>query len=233
MPLAHSSTRWKRLTSAVCQFLAKDLVPIDTVNDAGFRSMLKVFEPRYTLPDRTTFSRHYLPSLYQKQKALVSDQMASGLKYFALTTDCWTSRAQHSFMSLTVHYISAEWNLLSHMLETGEITAEHTAVNLSSYLIECLSRWSLQSTQVSAAVTDNASNITAAISRMEWLHLGCFSHTLQLGVQKAVSLTEVSRAFGRARKVFGHFHSSVKSTNILRQKQQDLCHDQHKLIQVL
>ena len=43
-----------------------------------------------------------------------------------------------------------------------------------------------------AAVTDNTSNITAAISRMEWLHFGCFSHTLQLGVQKAVSLSEVS-----------------------------------------
>ena len=139
MPLTQSSTRWKRLTSAVCQFLAKDLVPID----AGFWSMLKVFEPRYTFPDRTTFSRHYLPSLYQKQKALVFEQMASGLKYFALTTDCWTSRAQHSFMSLTVHYISAEWNLQSHMLETGEITTEHTAVNLSSYLQESLGRWNL------------------------------------------------------------------------------------------
>ena len=145
--------------------------------------------------------------------------MASGLKYFSITTDCWTSRAQHSFMSLTVHYISAEWTLQSHMLETGEITTGHTVVNLSSYLEECLDRWNLQSTQVSAVVTDNALNITAAISRLEWQHFGCFSHTLQLDVQKAISLTDVSRAFGRARK---HFHSSVKSTNILRQKQQDL-----------
>ena len=233
MPLAQSSTRWKNLTSVVSQFLARDLVPIDTVNDPGFRKMLKMFEPRYALPDWITFSRHYLPSLYHKQSAIVSEKMASGLKYFAVTTDCWTSRAQHSFMSLTVHYISAEWNLQSHMLETGEITAEHTAVNLSIYLQECLDRWNLQSTQVSAAVTDNASNITAAIGKMEWVHFGCFSHTLQLGVQKAIYLTEVSRAFGRARKLVGHFHSSVKSTNVLRQKQQNLRHNQHKLIQVL
>ena len=68
-------------------------------------------------------------------------------------------------MSLTIHYISAEWNLQSHMIETGEITAEHTAVNLSIYLQECLDR--LHSTQVSAAVTDNASRITAAISKLE------------------------------------------------------------------
>ena len=104
------------------------------------------------------------------------------------------------------------------MLETGEITTEHTVVNLSSYLEECLDRWNLQSTQVSAVVTDNASNITATISRLEWKHFGCFSLTLQLGVQKAMSLTGVSRAFGRARKLVGHFHSSVKSTNVLRQR---------------
>ena len=86
-------------------------------------------------------------------------------------------------------------------LETGEITAEYTAVSLSIYLQECLDQWNLQSIQVSAAVTDNASSITAAIGKMEWVHFGCFSHTLQLGVQKAISLTEVSRAFGRARKL--------------------------------
>jgi len=51
VPLSRSSTRWKSLTNAVCQFLARDLVPIDTVNDTGFWSMLKVFEPRYVLPD--------------------------------------------------------------------------------------------------------------------------------------------------------------------------------------
>lgn len=121
---------------------------------------------------------------------------------------------------------------VSHAGDRGN-TAEHTAVNLSIYLQECLDRCNLQSTQVSAAVTDDTSNITAAIGKMEWVHFGCFSHTLQLGVQKAISLTEVSRAFDQARKLVGYFHSSVKSTNVLRQKQQDLQHNQHKLIQVL
>ena len=110
--------------------------------------------------------------------------MSSGLKYSALTTDYWTSRAQHSYMSLTVHYICDEWNLESHMLESGEITAKHTAVNLSNYLENCLDQWKLKSTQVSTAVNNNASNITAAINRLEWQHFGCFSHTMQLGVYR-------------------------------------------------
>ena len=36
MPLAQSSTRWKNLISVISKFLAKNLVPIDTVNDPGF-----------------------------------------------------------------------------------------------------------------------------------------------------------------------------------------------------
>ena len=49
----------------------------------------------------------------------------------------------------------------SHMLETEEITVDHMAVNLSNYLKKALN---LASTQIGAAVTDNASNITAAIN---------------------------------------------------------------------
>ena len=97
IPLSRSSPKWKSLTNAVCQFLARDIVPIDTVKDAGFRNILKVFEPIYILSDRFTFSRHYVPELYQKQKTKICEQMTSGLRYFTITTDCWSSRANHVF----------------------------------------------------------------------------------------------------------------------------------------
>ena len=71
-------------------------------------------------------------------------------------------------MSLTVHYISPEWDLKSHMLEMGKITVEHTAINLSNDLKESLDRWMLPSTEISVVVTDNASSITAAINKLEW-----------------------------------------------------------------
>ena len=67
-PLPRSSSRWKALTNSVCYFLAKDLHPLSTVNDKGFLHMLKEFEPRYSPPDRTTITRHYLLELYAKEK---------------------------------------------------------------------------------------------------------------------------------------------------------------------
>ena len=72
---------------------------------------------------------------------------------------------------------------------------------------------------ISAIVTDNASNITAAIYQLGCQRFGCFSHTLQLSVQKALNLSSISRALGHAKCLVSHFHSSTKSTNVLRQKQ--------------
>ena len=115
------------------------------------------------------------------------------------------------------------------LLETGEIIVQHTAINLTNYLEEALTRWNLPITQISAVVIDNAANITAAIDRQR---IGCFSHTLQLSVQKALNLPVMSRAIAHEKCLVSHFHSSVKSTNVLRQKQRDLKHAEHKLIQV-
>jgi len=41
---------------------------------------------------------------------------------------------------------------------------QHTAVNLGNYFEEVIAHWNLPATHISAVVTDNASNITAAIA---------------------------------------------------------------------
>jgi len=44
--------KWKTITSSVCHYLAKDMMPYSTVNNISFQSMLRTFEFRYVLPDR-------------------------------------------------------------------------------------------------------------------------------------------------------------------------------------
>ena len=68
-------------------------------------------------------------------------QMSSDLQAYAITTDGWSSRANHSYIALTVHYIDLEWRRCSHMLETAECSADHTAINLASSLEATLSHW--------------------------------------------------------------------------------------------
>ncbi len=75
--LPRSSPRWKRLTQSVCYFIAKDLHPYDTVNDPGFRNMIKTFEPRYNPPDRKSLATNYFPKMYDDEKEKIKQQLTN------------------------------------------------------------------------------------------------------------------------------------------------------------
>jgi len=46
LPLVHTTVKWKKLTEAVCYYIAKDMLPLDTVSGEGFlRVWLKNLSP--------------------------------------------------------------------------------------------------------------------------------------------------------------------------------------------
>jgi len=230
-PLSTSSKRWKILNQAVSHCIAKDMLPISIVNNVGFRAMLHTFEPRYVVPDRKTFSQNYIPEIYQSEKARIAAAMARGLKNFSLTTDGWTSRANHSYITHTIHYIDELWNLQAHLLDTAEMPSEHTGINLADELRDSLVKWDLKDDDLVSITTDNARNIVCAVEILSWPRFGCLAHTLQIGVKKAMEIPQISTALARARRVVTHFHHSSKSSYILKRKQRDLHVEELSLVQ--
>ena len=63
-PLPRNTTRW---TVSVCYYIAKDMLPLDTVSGKGFLHMVNEFKSRYDPPGRKALTTHYLPRLYQQQ----------------------------------------------------------------------------------------------------------------------------------------------------------------------
>ncbi|XP_051980577.1 E3 SUMO-protein ligase ZBED1-like [Xyrauchen texanus] len=80
-----------------------------------------------------------------------------------ITSDTWTSVATESYMSVTVHYIDELWNLVSYVLQTTEVEANHRSVCLAEMLTKAMEEWGLMSKDP-AIVTDNAANMQPAIS---------------------------------------------------------------------
>ena len=214
-PLVRSSPRWNRLTEAVCYFVAKGTQPMDTVNDTGFRKMIHEFEPRYTPPDRKTISNHYLLLMFETEKQRIRTAVGSA-EYYSVTTDLWTSWAKHAYTGLTVHDMSGDFSLRNHLLETKEFPDTHTANNIAEELETILQEWNLPQDKLCAVTTDNGTNIVLAADILGWQRMPCFSHTLQLAVEKAMSLPDVSRALARCRCLVSHFNHSSKSTYLLK-----------------
>jgi len=78
--------------------------------------------------------------------------------------------------------------------------------------------------------TGGTSNLHA-FSLLGWTHVSCFSFALQLAFERVMDIPRVSRAVARCKQLVGHFNHSSKSSYLLKQKQYELKHKQHHLIQ--
>ncbi len=90
------------------------------VDNAVFCELVMVLEPRYHIPSRPHFNQDVVPALYCKAKAKVVD----GLKKtdnVAMTTDRWTFRACQSYITVTAHVITTEWEMKSFVIQTRSL----------------------------------------------------------------------------------------------------------------
>lgn len=86
----------------------------------------------------------------------------------------WTlgSSTNKCIHTVTAHYITSEWEMKHHCLQTCEVDERLTAEK----------EWGLQC-KAYGCTTDNASNITnAVVNHFQLVYLPCIGHTLQLSV---------------------------------------------------
>ncbi|KAF3861204.1 hypothetical protein F7725_001459 [Dissostichus mawsoni] len=190
-----NSEKAKKITQSVAAFIAKDLRPYSVVENAGFRHLLKTLEPRYKLPSRSHFTENVIPALYNGTKAQVMASMIQA-KRVAITCDAWTSVATESYLTVTAHYISEDWQFLSHVLQTRAVYESHTGAHVAELLSRVVEEWQLSDKDV-VLVTDNASNMIAAAEFGKFPHVKCFAHTLNLASQRALKVATLSRLLGR------------------------------------
>ena len=79
-----------------------------------------------------------------------------------VATDIWISRPTEAYITITAYYISNELKVESNVSCTSEMVERHADINTASSIQEVLEIRNIQASHVSAVVTDNASNTTAA-----------------------------------------------------------------------
>ena len=161
-----------------------DLQPAKIVEDIGFQKLIAILDPRYHFP-----SRDLLPARYERCSSILIEVLGK-IESCTLTTDFWTSRANESYITVTCHFIDGTW-------ETQIICIEHLQCHWFSQCRrvaeELKYKWKI-SDKITCVVTDNASNMTAALKLTDWKNLPCFAHTINLIVQEAVNKDSVLAA---------------------------------------
>ena len=122
-----TSKERRRLTDAFTNCIVRDVLPIHTIDKAGFHELVAALNPRNELPYKDYFSRIAIPSLYEEKWENLLHKICGEIFGFSATADLWSSRPYICFM---VHYIDLKWVLQSHCSQARCIPEDHTGQQL-------------------------------------------------------------------------------------------------------
>ena len=74
-----NSVQSKTITKVIAPIMAKDLQSYSIVEDAGVKQLMKLLEPPYQLPRRTTSSRTIIPKMYRKERAKIASTIQNDI----------------------------------------------------------------------------------------------------------------------------------------------------------
>uniref|UniRef100_A0A8C7R8M3 HAT C-terminal dimerisation domain-containing protein n=1 Tax=Oncorhynchus mykiss TaxID=8022 RepID=A0A8C7R8M3_ONCMY len=206
--------------------------PVNLIEGVGFKKMLNILEPGYTVPKRETVM-HALTAKYHntKEKVLESIQNSQAVSF---TTDMWTSLRMESYMTISAHFITKAWRPQCLVLETKQMEENPTTANIAERLGEVADAYEIPGCKRVALVHDNAANMVlcADILRQEaeWADVKgvrCTGHTLQLCINAALEQDPICRTAAAARHLTAHFKKEARKG--LKQKPQKVA--EHLLTQ--
>lgn len=126
-----SKSQQDKITDALVYMIAIDLLPFRTVEKEGFKKFMTEICPLYKIPSRKVISEVKIPKLFLEINLNIS-RILENINYMALTTDCWTSVANESYLSITAHFVNENWELQSVCLACKYISVNETAQNIAN-----------------------------------------------------------------------------------------------------
>ena len=218
IPYKDDSQRKKTLDQKVLDLIVIDMQPLSVVEDKAFRSLMHEMDPKYKIISRKQLTQVLLPSKYEMEKASLMSRL-NQVENLAVTTDQWSSRNNEGYTTITAHFIDDNWNIHSPVLMTRHKPQRHTAINLANELAEAFEEFQIKD-KVTAVVTDNAPNITSAVSKLDQVEdrQACFAHTLNLCVQHAIKNDETTqKVVKRVKDIVSFFRSSNQAVDELKE----------------
>lgn len=114
--------------------MALDNQPFSMAADDGFISLMAHLLPQYIIPSRKFFVENVLPDLYEKVRKNVAVEVAKA-DHVSFIYDIWICPSSpEAFMSLSAHWIDAEYVRRNTILHASHFDGSHIAVNISDKL---------------------------------------------------------------------------------------------------
>lgn len=184
----NSDNRSKKIDVAIMEMIATDNQPFTVAADVGFKRLMAMLEPRYSLKSekyyRTVIFQDVHSKVEKKIKELLTLENAG--PHLSFTTDCWSGETE-SLMSLTCHFIDKEWKRQQIVLNVKAMHGSHTGEYISDVFLGLLKYWDIDVERVVLVLRDSGANMIKAMRLAEVPDLSCSAHTLQLVVNDGIN----------------------------------------------
>ena len=194
-------SRARRITKALIEWTTDDNQALRVAENERPLKFVATLEGRATIPCRTTMQKQVF-EIFTATEAIVKGYFAEPvIGRAAFTTDCWSDILKNGYITITLHWIDAEWELNNILLQSACLPHPHSANVLCDLIMDTLQNWDLCG-KIIAGTTDNGSNIVAVMRQVrrcinkkqqnfllpeDW-KVQCLAHCINLGVNSASAL---------------------------------------------
>lgn len=216
-PKKNAVERKRDMLEATACWVIEENVPFNMVEKKSFRRMCLTLSKEY--PTITTVQlRNEITSLGDVCRLAVKKELSG--KYFALTTDHWTSKNNETYGCLTAHYVdNAQLKRCVLHFEVHHGTTTGDA--LFGQLLDIFKEYDFDLSFVTAVTTDTTGNMNTFGRRLQEkgvVHLYCVDHNLHLTCKLAFddnNLPGSDNAMKAARSQVEFFNSSTQAMDKL------------------
>ena len=220
------------LTRYLAEWISDAVLPFAVVKNSRFMHFLEKLNPRFDCPSEKVLRQKIFLEVFEKLKGHVVSILETDVgENASLTTDLWTSPTNNSFISLTLHYLDADFQQKMVVLGCFPFDESHEGSAIQERINGIVEEYGLFQ-KIHLVEWDNAANVVAALSTSQFDHIGCFLHILQLVVVHAVFMQSgVDTVMKKAKRIVKFFNKSPHSTQQLRKCLRDLKLPELELVQ--
>ncbi|KAL4123109.1 hypothetical protein QTP88_015339 [Uroleucon formosanum] len=227
-----TSERTEEIHQALAKMIAMNQMPLSFCSSSGFKQFMSIVEPNYIICKEGAIKQR-LKGLKSSVEYMIKKELKDASNV-SCTTDCWSSIAQETYITVTAHFIDDQWCPKSYTLTTHKLDDRHTASNLSNQLEITFNKWDIGQ-KIMSVVTDNAKNVLNAVNLLDNIteksDLTCAAHSLQLAVNNALKYDKIENLIQVCSKIVCHFKHSNLASQYLKDKQEQLGLPTESLIQ--
>ena len=136
IPFQKDSVKAKAMTRAIGTMVAVDLRPYSIVENKGFRELLRILEPRYSMVSRKDLTKAVIPEIYSELKEKVKQSLHLSESCVNFTTDMWKCEGQNrEYMTVMAHWAVEDPEKKSFAIKNALLEVEEFSDSMHAYNI--------------------------------------------------------------------------------------------------